>query len=176
MNCYLSGLFTDPSFMGALFGAVITGMISIVVFKMQKAKENVLEKQQFEKIYNQNKRNLTFLNDSLSKTESEVKKDEYPDSKEVEVLKHYTKAVRTEIEAIDIKEVPYEIHENFADLKDALTTIELCTGILFETKVLGFLKNEYLSSIKQYDDNLKKIETFLEKNKLSSTSLLEDTK
>ena len=151
--------------MGALFGAVITGMIAIVVFKLQKAKENVLEIQQFEKIYNENKRNLTYLNESLSKMEIDIKKNEYQPPEEVEVLKHFINAIRTEIQAVDIKEVPYEIHEYFADLKDALTTIVLCTDVLFKVTRLGFLKDEYLSSINRYQHNLKQIESYLEKNK-----------
>ena len=157
----IPSIFYDSNFLGALFGAVITGMISIMVFKLQKAKENVLEKQTFEKIYNENKRNLIFLNESLSKMGSAVERDEYQPPKEVEVLEHFIKAIRTEIQAVDIKEVPYEIHETFADLKDSLTTIYLCTNILFEVTELGFLKDEYLSSIYRYHQTLKKIESYL---------------
>lgn len=140
-------------------------MIAIVVFRLQKAKENVLEKQHFKKIYIENKRNLTFLNEVLSKMGSGINRNEYQNPKEVEVLKHFIKALRTEIQSVDIKEVPYEIHEYFADLKDALTTVTLCTDVLFEVKKLGFLKDEFLISIHRYQYNLKQIESYLSENK-----------
>ncbi len=157
----IPSLFYDSNFLGALFGAVITGMISIVVFKLQKVKESVLEKQKFEKIYNENKRNLNFLDESLSKMGSGVEKNKYQSPKEVEVLNHYIRLVRSEIQAVDIKDVPYEIHEIFADLKDSLTTIQLSTDVLLRVKELSFLKDEFLSSISRFHYNLKQVESYL---------------
>lgn len=161
MKEYWCNLFSDPSFMGALLGALITGMISIVVFKLSKREKSISEKQEFEKIFLEYKENLMFLIKMLSES---IKIDEgIYEERDFKSIHMYTKLVRKELEAINLKDVPYKIHEEFAGLKDALRTADVCTNIISDTGSLILLNDELKSSVDKIKGYIEKIDEYVKK-------------
>lgn len=159
---YFSKLFLNPSFTGALLGALITGMISLTVFKLDKRNIKLSEFQHYEKVYNGIKRNLNLVKKySLTFKEIVIEEKDYHEN-ELEVLNKMFYFVSHGLEKIDIKDIPYDIHINFTELKDSLQTIKLCSEIFVDVGSLSFLKEDFIKDIDRFIVNLNEFEKYFE--------------
>ncbi|CDQ21218.1 hypothetical protein SAMN05192559_1066 [Halobacillus karajensis] len=165
---YFIELVSNPSFMGALLGAVTTGMISILVFKWEKRSEKVKEQQHYKKLYSENRKNL-----NLAKTYSQEYKEVVQGKKgcldiHLEVMGALFKMVIKEIERIGISNIPYDVHNNFVEMRDSLRTISLCADIFHEVGALSNLEEEFTEDVNRYKRNLEAIEAYFNEKSFGS--------
>lgn len=160
---YFTQLFLNPSFTGALLGALITGMISLIVFKLEKRSATLSQKQHYEKVYIGIKRNLNLVKEYSSRFKEIVVGDTEYHENELEVLNKMFYFVSQELDKIDIKDIPYKVHVNFTELKDSLQTIKLCSGIYTEVGALSFLEEDFLNDIERFIKNLNQVEKYFNK-------------
>lgn len=145
--------------MGALLGAMITGLIAISVFYFQNAKEEKSKKEHYKKIYDEIRKNLSLVKQSSDIFKKCIVNHEFNED-EMSVCKVAFNLVSKQLYKIEVKDIPYEIHSNFINLKDSLETIKLCCDIYMDIKELSFLEEELLADIERYKENLKHIEYY----------------
>lgn len=160
----LTQLLLNPSFAGALLGALLTGMISLILFKLEKRNVTLGQKQHYEKVYIGIKRNLKLVKEYSSTYKNIIVGEQEYLKNELEVLNKMFYLVSLELDKIDIKDIPFNVHVNFTELKDALRTIKLCSEIFMEVKSLAFLEKEFLNDIERFIYNLNEFEKYFDKS------------
>lgn len=156
---YFKDLLLDPSFMGALLGAIITGLIAMSVFYLQKRNSDNKEHEHYKKIFAGLQKNLNLANNSSRIFKSMVVSNEF-EHDTMNVCNASFIGVSELLEEIEVKDIPYKIYFDFFEIKDALTTIKLCSGIYIETKSLAFLREDLFDNVERFNRSLEKLEKY----------------
>lgn len=149
----------DSSFMGALLGAIITGLIAMSVFYLQKRNFDKKESEHYKKVFAELQKNLHLTGESSKIFKGLVSKGEFKENT-MKVCNASFVLVSDLIEKVEVKDVPYEIYSDFFNLKDSLRTIKLCSEIYIEIKSLDFLREELLSDVGRFNKSLEKLENY----------------
>lgn len=148
--------------MGALLGAIITGLIAMSVFYLQKRNADKKESEHYKKVFAELQKKLNLTSKSSKIFKDLVLKSEF-ENDQLKVCNASFVIVSDLLEKVEVKDIPYEIYSDFYDLKDSLTTIKLCSGIYIEIKSLAFLKEDLLDDVDRFNRSLEKLENFYNK-------------
>lgn len=152
---YFTELFVDPSFMGALLGAIITGFIALSLFFFQMKNEKKRKYEHYNKVYVEMKKNLEFASDGIMMFEGFVYGLPDDDSGLMICQSAFT-VVLEELENVKREDIPYEVFNVFVKVKTSLRSIKMCSNIYLDNKDLGFMKERFINDVKEFRENNEK--------------------
>lgn len=162
---YLTEVLLDPSFAGALCGALITGGIALFLYTHENRRAKSLQKQQYAKVFIKIEKHLQLTKDAAIQYKKIIIGERKYEENELLIFNKLFESVSLELDEIDTKDIPYSIHVNFNELTDALTTIKLLSGIFMEVGSVGDYKKELIEDIERYLKNLNQYIEYFNKRK-----------